>query len=183
MVYFVILACLVAAILVWVVFIHNRLVAMRQQVKNAWHQIDVQLKRRHDLIPNMVSTVKAYLQHEQTTLELVTAARGKAMAAKSVQDSATAEAGLTDALGKLMAVLESYPDLKGNQPIRDLMEELRSTENRIGFARQQYNDSVMQYNTAIQVFPDKLVASKFEFKGFDFFEVDAGDASVPEVKA
>ncbi|HHW96314.1 MAG TPA: LemA family protein, partial [Oligoflexales bacterium] len=93
MVYFVILACLVAAILVWVVFIHNRLVAMRQQVKNAWHQIDVQLKRRHDLIPNMVSTVKAYLQHEQTTLELVTAARGKAMAAKSVQDSATAEAG------------------------------------------------------------------------------------------
>lgn len=168
--------------LVWTVVIHNRLIAMRQQVRNAWHQIDVQLKRRHDLIPNLVATVRAYLTHEQTTLERVTAARARAIQAADVQDAATAEAGLSSALSRLTAVVESYPNLQANQSIRDLMEELRSTENRIGFARQQYNDSVMHFNTAIQVFPNRLIATRFDFTASPFFRMDVGDEAVPEVR-
>jgi len=178
----VVIAVVVGVVLVWAVAIHNRLIAMRQQVRNAWHQIHVQLKRRHDLIPNLVATVRAYLDHEQGTLERVTAARARAIEAGDVRDAAAAEAGLTAALGRLTAVVEAYPNLRANESIRDLMEELRSTENRIGFARQQYNDSVMHYNTAIQVFPNRLVAGRFAFTPSPFFQMDAGDEAVPEVR-
>lgn len=171
-----------AVAIAWFVAIYNRLVAMRQQVRNAWHQIHVQLKRRHDLIPNLVATVRTYLAHEQGTLERVTAARTRAIAATDVRDASTAEAGLSFALGRLVAVVEAYPNLQANESVRDLMEELRSTENRIGFARQQYNDSVMHFNTAVQVFPNRLVAGRLGFAPSDFFRMDPGDEAVPEVR-
>ncbi len=179
---FLVVLILAGIAVVWAVAIFNRLVAMRQQVRNAWHQIHVQLKRRHDLIPNLVATVRVYLSHEQSTLERVTEARTRAVAATDISGAGSAEAGLSSALGRLMAVVEAYPNLKGNESIRDLMEELRSTENRIGFARQQYNDSVMHFNTAIQVFPNHLIAGRFDFSPSQFFQMDPGDEVVPEVR-
>lgn len=179
---FLVILALVAVAVAWTIVIYNRLVAMRQQVRNAWHQIHVQLKRRHDLIPNLVATVRTYLDHERSTLERVTAARTRAIAADNIPNAASAEAGLSAALGRLVAVVEAYPNLQANESIRDLMEELRSTENRIGFARQQYNDSVMHFNTAIQVFPNHLIAGRFGFTPSQFFQMDQGDAAVPEVR-
>ena len=167
------LAVIVAAA-VWAVSIYNGLVALRNRYKNSFAQIDVQLKRRYDLIPNLVETAKGYITHERETLEAVTAARGAAMGAAqkaaaapgdaaAMQGLAQAEGQLGGALGKLMAVFEAYPDLKANQNILQVQEELTSTENKIAFARQAYNDTVMEYNTGREVFPASLFAGMFGF--------------------
>lgn len=164
--------------------LYNKLVTLRNRVNNAWAQIDVQLKRRYDLIPNLVETAKGYLQHERGTLEAVLAARNTAsqaslQVAANPSDAAamkqliTAETSLTGALGRFLAVAEAYPDLKANQTMLQLMEELTSTENRVAFARQAYNDSVMLYNTQREVFPSNLVAGLFNFAAAELFVLDA----------
>lgn len=152
--------------------IYNALVRARQQVKNAWAQIDVQLKRRYDLIPNLVETVKGYIKHERETLEAVIKARQVAMDATSVKEQAIAENMLTSTLRSLFAVSEAYPDLKANQNMLALQEELSTTENRIGFARQHYNDQVMKYNTQRETFPTVIFANAFGFAEEEFFEVE-----------
>ncbi|HZN62792.1 MAG TPA: LemA family protein [Planctomycetota bacterium] len=163
--------------------IYNGLVALRNQTKNAWAQIDVQLKRRHDLVPNLVETVRGYATHEQKTLENVIAARNQAMGAGSVDDRIKAEAGLSGALGRLMMVVEQYPQLKANTNFLALQEELSSTENKIGFARQYYNDATMQYNTKLESFPSNLLAGMFHFQPATFFEItDAAQKEAPKVK-
>jgi LemA protein len=164
---------LVVLALLWIVGAYNGLIRLRNQLENAWAQIDVQLKRRHDLIPNLVETVKGYAKHESGTFEKVTQARNMAINAKTVGDRAEAENVLTGALKSLFAVAEAYPDLKANQNFLALQEELTSTENKISFSRQFYNDSVMTYNTHIQVFPTNLIATMFNFGHRDFFEVKA----------
>ncbi len=154
---------------------YNGLVRLRNQTKNAWAQIDVQLKRRHDLIPNLVETVKGYAAHERETLEAVTQARNIAVGAvgKGVGEQAKAEGELRGALARLLAVVEKYPDLKANQNFLALQEELTSTENKISFSRQYYNDSVLNYNNKIQMFPSNIIAGMFGFKTGEFFEVKA----------
>jgi LemA protein len=165
---------IVVAAVVWLISIYNGLVARRNRFKNAFAQIDVQLKRRYDLIPNLVETAKEYIKHERQTLEAVIAARASAQSAnhraaanpadaEAMKQMGAAEAGLSGALGRLFAVSEAYPDLKANQTMMQLSEELTSTENKISFARQAYNDEVMSYNTAIESFPDNFVAG---FGGF-----------------
>ena len=177
-----VLLALLVGVLIWVVGIYNGLVRLRNQVKNAWSQIDVQLKRRHDLIPNLVETVKGYAGHEKSTLEGVTQARARAVSANGVGEQAQAEQELSGALGRLMLVVEQYPDLKANQNFLGLQEELTSTENRIGFSRQHYNDSVMGYNTKIQSFPPNIIAGMFNFGEEEFFELeDAAAREVPKV--
>ena len=163
----------VLAIILWVLY--NGLVRLRNQVKNAWAQIDVQLKRRHDLIPNLVETVKGYMKYERETLEAVTKARNIALQASSAGagagERAKAEGELSSALSRLLAVVERYPDLKANQNFLALQEELTSTENKISFSRQFYNDSVLRYNNQTQMVPSNIVASMFGFKTGEFFEV------------
>lgn len=178
------LTALAAVVIVGaVVVIYNGLVRLRQEVRNAWSQIDVQLKRRHDLIPNLVETVKGYAAHEKQTLENVTLARSQAVQAHGVKEQAQAESMLSGALGRLMLVVEQYPDLKANQNFLALQEELTSTENRIGFARQHYNDSVMAFNTKIKTIPNNLVAGPFGFKEEPFFEIEnQAEREVPQVK-
>ncbi|MBM3270440.1 MAG: LemA family protein [Candidatus Sericytochromatia bacterium] len=151
----------------------NSLVALRNQVKNAWHQIDIQLKRRHDLIPNLVDTVKGFMEYERETLDRVIQARAAALDAKGVKATAAAENALSRSLGNLLAVVENYPDLKSNQNVLQLQEELTSTENRVAFARQFYNDLVMKFNTAQQSFPANLVAGALGFQEAEHFEVDS----------
>ena len=151
--------------------IYNGLVRLRNAVKDAWAQIDVQLKRRYDLIPNLIETVKGYMTHERETLEAVTNARAAAAGATGVAERAQAEGGLSAALGRLFAVVEAYPDLKANQNFMALQEELTSTENKIGFARQYYNDSVMHFNNKTEMFPSNVVAGMFSFKAAEFFEL------------
>jgi LemA protein len=169
-----ILLALLVGLGLWVVAVYNGLVALRNRFKNAFAQIDVQLRRRYDLIPNLVEAVRGYLRHERQTLEAVTAARGSAVTAAqraaaapgdpaAMQGLAHAEGALGGALGRLLAVFESYPDLKANQNVLALQEELTSTENKIAFARQAYNDSVMQYNTRRESFPDNVCAGLFAF--------------------
>jgi LemA protein len=171
-----------AVIIVAVVAIYNGLVRLRNQVRNAWSQIDVQLKRRHDLIPNLVETVKGYMTHERETLQNITEARSRAVSAKGVAETAQAENMLTRALGQLYVVMENYPDLKANQNFLALQEELTSTENKIGFARQFYNDQTMQYNTKIETFPNNIVAGVFRFDPAEFFQVeDAAERVAPKV--
>ena len=155
----------------WVIGLYNGLVRLRNQVKNAWSQIDVQLKRRHDLIPNLVEVVKDYMSYEQETLQKVIEARGKAMSAQGVAEKSHAENQLTGALKSLFAVAEAYPELKANQNVMHLQEELSSTENKIAFARQYYNDSVMRLNNQIEVFPSNMIAQQFGFKREAFYEV------------
>jgi len=175
----------IAIVLVLIIAgIYNGLVGARNQVKNAWAQIDVQLKRRHDLIPNLVETVKGYMQHERGTLEAVTNARTMAVKAvdSGVAAQAKAEGELSQALGRLFAVAENYPDLKASQNFMALQEELTSTENKISFARQFYNDSVMQYNNKIQMFPSNIIASIGNFKAGESFEVtDTVEREAPKV--
>lgn len=169
-------------VLLWVVGIYNGLVRLRNEVKNAWSQIDVQLKRRHDLIPNLVETVKGYAGHEKQTFENITKARSMAMNAGTVGEHAQAESMLTQALGQLRVVVENYPELKANQNFLALQEELSSTENKIGFARQFYNDQVMQLNNRIQMFPSNIVAGMFNFKQAEFFEIETpAEREVPKV--
>jgi LemA protein len=173
---------LAAAIGMWLVGMYNGLVRLRNQVKNAWAQIDVQLKRRHDLIPNLVETVKGFAGHEKTTLENVIKARGAAVSAQGPQAQGKAEGELSSALGRLMVVVEQYPDLKANQNFLALQEELTSTENKIGFSRQHYNDSVMTYNTRTESFPANVVAGMFGFQGEEFFELqDEAAREAPKV--
>ena len=167
----------------WFVVTYNGLVRFRNRVKNAWSQIDVQLKRRHDLIPNLVETVKGYAGHEKDTLESVVQARSRAVSATGVEQQGKAEGELSQALGRLMLIVEQYPDLKANQNFLALQEELTSTENKIGFSRQYYNDEVMQYNTKIQSVPANIVAGVFGFRDEAFFEIeDQAAREAPEVK-
>jgi LemA protein len=179
------LACsvIVVILIFWFIGMYNGLVRERNEVKNSWAQIDVQLKRRHDLIPNLVETVKGYAGHEKSTLESVVQARARAVSAEGVGERAKAEGELGGALGRLMLVVEQYPDLKANQNFLALQEELTSTENKIGFARQYYNDSVMKYNTRIQSVPTNVVAGMFNFRQEDFFELeDQAQREAPQVK-
>ena len=177
-----ILLAIVVFLILYVIGIYNGLITLRNQVRNAWSQIDVQLKRRHDLIPNLVETAKAYMQHERQTLEAVTAARTVATGAKTVDDISKAEGALTGALSRFMAVAEQYPDLKANQNFLALQEELSSTENRISFSRQAYNDTVLVLNNKIEMFPSNIVAGSFSFRKEAFFEIkDAAEKAVPKV--
>ena len=185
---------IVVAAAVLAIGVYNRLVALRNRYRNAFAQIDVQLKRRYDLIPNFVESVKGYLQHERGTLEAVIQARGSALSAAqraaaapgdpgAMHGLAQAEGVLGGALGRLLAVFEAYPDLKANQSIMALQEELASTENKIAFARQAYNDSVMQYNTRRESFPDNVLAGMFGFGGAELLEVteSAAERAAPKV--
>jgi LemA protein len=172
---------LAGLILVGIILIYNGLVSLRNDVQNAWKQIDVQLKRRHDLIPNLVATVKGAMEFEQDTLEKVISARTKAVSAGNPQSKAEAENLLTQALGRLFAVMENYPALKSNQNVMQLQEELTSTENRIAFARQLYNDLVANYRTKLQVFPNNLISSTMNFQSEQYFEVEEAARAVPGV--
>jgi LemA protein len=184
---------LVVLLVIFLIGIYNRLVGSRNAYKNAFAQIDVQLTRRYDLIPNLVETAKGYLKHERETLEAVMRARNAAVAglqaaasdpgnAAAIQQLAGAETALTGALGRLFAVAEAYPDLKANQNMMQLSEELTSTENKVAFARQAYNDSVMQYNTAREVFPNNIVAGMFRFDPAQLLEIESAEKrAVPKV--
>ena len=177
-----ILLGIIAFVVIYFVGIYNSLVALRNRVKNAWSQIDVQLKRRHDLIPNLVETAKGYMKHERETLEHITEARSRAMGANSVGEKAKAEGDLSGALSRFLVVVENYPDLKANTNFLAVQEELTSTENKIAFSRQGYNDSVLFYNNKIQMFPSSVIANTFNFKAEEFFEIeDAGERAVPKV--
>ncbi|MFO7721639.1 MAG: LemA family protein [Bacteroidales bacterium] len=179
----ILITIIVLALLVfYVIGLYNALVRLRNQVKNAWAQIDVQLKRRHDLIPNLIETVKGYMQHERQTLETITAYRSQAMAAESVGEIAKAEGMLGQALGQLRVAIENYPDLKANQNFLALQEELTSTENKISYSRQAYNDSVLGLNNKIQMFPSNIIAGMFGFKEEEFFEIEIPqEREVPQV--
>ncbi len=178
----IIVLALVAAVVLFVVSIYNSLIKLRNQVKNAWSQIDVQLKRRHNLIPNLIETVKGYMTHERDTLENITKARSQAVQAEGVGDKAKAEGELTSALGKFNLVVENYPDLKANQNFLSLQEELTSTENKISFSRQSYNDQVLFYNNKIQMVPSNIIAGMFKFNEEEFFEIeDEKERAVPKV--
>jgi LemA protein len=167
----------------FVIGLYNGLVARRNRVKTGWAQVDVQLKRRHDLIPNLVETAKGYMAHERATLEAVVAARQQAVNVSGVADAARAENQLTQTLRSLFAVAESYPDLKANTNMLALQEELTSTENKIAFARQNYNDEVNGYNTAIEQFPGSFIANSFGFQPSEFFQVeDPAEREAPQVK-
>ncbi|MGA7616210.1 MAG: LemA family protein [Thermoanaerobaculia bacterium] len=156
---------------------YNGLVQARNEVKNSWSQIDVQLNRRHDLIPNLVETVKGYMHHERETLEAVTKARQQAIqvSGSNIEERAKVENQLSQTLRSLFAVAESYPDLKANQNFLALQEELTSTENKISFARQYYNDSVMRLNNKTEMFPTNIIAGMFNFKAAEFFQVETPD--------
>lgn len=166
----------------WAMGIYNGLVKLRQAVRNAWSQIDVQLKRRHDLIPNLVNTVKGYATHEKTTLDAVISARAKATSVTVTADRVKAEGELSSALSRLLAVSENYPDLKADKQFIMLQEELTSTENRVAFARQYYNDSVTKNNVAVQTFPAVVIAGMMGFKEEPFFEAPEEAKSVPNVQ-
>ncbi len=183
----IVLIVVLAVLFLFIGFIwvnYNGLVRLRNQVKNAWAQIDVQLKRRHDLIPNLMETVKGYVKHERETLEAVTNARNLAQKAvgTGVGSQAKAEGELSSALSRLLAVVENYPDLKANQNFMALQEELTSTENKISFSRQYYNDSVLTYNNKTQMVPSNIIAGMFGFKHGEFFEVTvAAEREAPKV--
>jgi LemA protein len=188
-----ILLVVAVALIAWVAGMYNKLISLRNRFKNAFAQIDVQLKRRYDLIPNLVETAKGYMKHERETLEAVVKARNQASAASeraaespgdpdSMQGLMGAESALTGALGRMFALMESYPDLKANENMAQLMEELTTTENKIAFARQAYNDSVMVYNTQCSVFPSVIIANSMGFQQAELFEIDApAEREAPEV--
>ena len=178
-----IVLAIVGLVIAWLILIFNSLVSLRNDVQGSWKQIDVQLKRRHDLIPNLVATVKGAMEFEQDTLEKVISARAKAVAvsAGTPQTKAAAENMLTQALGKLFAVMENYPALKSNQNVMQLQEELTSTENRIAFARQLYNDLVANYRTKLQVFPNNLVSSMLGFRAEEYFGAEEAARTAPSV--
>ena len=178
----IVVGVIVVLVIFFVIGIYNSLVRLRNQVDNAWSQIDVQLKRRHDLIPNLVETAKGYMEHERGTFEAITEARSRAMGANTVADASKAEGGLSDALSKFMLVVENYPDLKANQNFLSLQEELTSTENKIAFSRQGYNDQVLFFNNKIQMFPSNIIANSFNFTAREFFEIqNAAEREVPKV--
>ena len=173
---------IVALLVVWAIGSYNRLAGLRNQAANGWRQIDVQLKRRHDLIPNLVNAVRGSMDFERDTLTAVMEARAKALSATGPADAAQKEGQLTQALGRLFAVAENYPTLKSNDNVKMLQEELSATENKVGFARQFYNDIATKFNTAQQVFPTNIFAGMFGFKPAELFEVtDVVDRAVPTV--
>ncbi len=171
-----IIAIVIVAIIAIIILIYNGLVKSRLRVDNAWSQIDVQLQRRFDLIPNFVETVKGYMQHEKDVLEKVTELRTSWAATTGVADKAKLDGELSNALKTIMAVSENYPDLKANQNFSELSEELRNTENKISFSRQFYNDSVTEYNTKLQTFPSNIIAGMFNFTARDLFEAENEEA-------
>src|SRR5881628_2651030 len=169
-------------VVIWAIAGYNRLVGLRNQVLNGWRQIDVQLKRRHDLIPNLVNAVRGSMDFDRDTLTAVMEARAKALTATGPADAAQKEGQLSQALGKLFALAENYPTLKSNENVKALMEELSTTENKVGFARQFYNDIATKFNTAQQVFPTNIFAGIFGFKPAELFEItDAAERVVPVV--
>lgn len=171
----------VVVLAIWIIGVYNNLVAQRKKVQNSWSQIDVQLKRRSDLIPNLVNAVKGYMKFESDTLEKVMNARARALGATNQKDRMQAEGEVSGFLGRLLAVVENYPDLKANQNVMSLQEELTNTENKISYSRQFYNDITMKYNTAIEVFPSNIVANIFSFHAFDFFQIPEAEKEVPKV--
>ena len=178
----IVLLAVIAGIVLWMVGAYNGLISLKNQVVNGWKQIDVQLKRRHDLIPNLVNTVKGAMDFERSTLDAVISARNRAIGATGVQQTARAEGELTQALGRLFALTEAYPDLKATNNVAQLQEELTSTENKIGFARQLYNDVATQYNTRQMQFPTNLVAGLAKASPAELWEIeDAGERAVPLV--
>jgi len=177
-----ILLVIVVAIVLWIIGAYNKLISLKNQVVNAWKQIDVQLKRRHDLIPNLVNTVKGAMDFERGTLEAVIAARNKAVSATGVAQVAKAEGELSQALGRFFALSENYPQLKATENVKQLQEELTSTENKIGFARQLYNDVATEFNTKQMQFPTNLVAGLAKAEPAELWEIeDAGERAVPQV--
>lgn len=182
MVIFWVLLAIAVVIILWLINTYNLLISLKNQVLNGWKQIDVQLKRRHDLIPNLVDTVKGAMSYEQKTLTMVIEARNKAIAAQGIADKAAQENVLSGALRQLFALVENYPNLKTNENVIRLQEELVSTENRISFARQFYNDIATKFNTVQQSFPANMVAGIFGFRIQELFEItDAADKEVPRV--
>lgn len=177
-----VLVALIAVIALWVIAMYNRLVGLRNHVLNGWRQIDVQLKRRHDLIPNLVNTVRGAMEFERETLTQVMEARARAVAATGPADAAKKEGELSQALGRLFAVAENYPTLRANDNVKMLQEELTSTENKVGFARQFYNDIATKFNTSQQTFPSNMLASTLSFNPAELFEIsDAAERQVPTV--
>lgn len=178
----IIILVVIAVVVLIVISMYNSLIQLRNRVKNAWSQIDVQLKRRHDLIPNLIEAVKGYMKHEREIMENITKYRSQAMGASTVGEKAQAEGLLSGALGQLRIQVENYPDLKANQNFLSLQEELTSTENKISYSRQSYNDQVLFYNNKIQMFPSNTIAGMFNFKEEEFFEVeDEKEKAVPKV--
>ena len=171
-----IILVIVVLLVLFVISVYNGLVRARQKVRNSWSQIDVQLQRRFDLIPNLVETVKGYMAHEEGVLEKVTALRSSWANAKTVEDKANIDNELSGALKTIMAVSENYPDLKANQNFVDLQNSLKETENKIAYSRQFYNDTVTIYNTKLEVFPNNIIGSMFNFKPESLFEVESGEA-------
>jgi LemA protein len=191
--FFLVFLAILAAVFFWGVGIYNRLINLRNRVKNAFAQIDVQLTRRHDLIPNLVEAVKGYMKHERGTLEAVITARNAASSkldaakadpsnARAIKELGASEGALAGALGRLFALAEAYPDLKANQNMLQLQEELASTENKVAFSRQAFNDAVLQYNNSAQNFPNNVIAGFFSFELASFLEIESEEMrKVPEV--
>lgn len=182
MIWLVVIIAIIVVVAIWVAGTYNSLVNLRNMVKDQWAQIDVHLKRRADLIPNVVETVKGYASHEKETLDAVITARNKAVSANTVEDEMKANGELTNALGRLFAVAEAYPDLKANTNFVDLQNTLKDTEDKIAFARQFYNDAVLKYKNKLEMFPTNIVASMFGFKPELFFEVNDAEKEVPKVE-
>lgn len=177
----IVLLIIVVALIFFVIYMYNNLVIKRNRVKNSWSQIDVQLKRRFDLIPNLVETVKGYASHEKETLDAVISARTKYLSSKTPEDMMNANGQLSQVLGRLFALSEAYPDLKANENFTHLQQELSKTEDKISYARQFYNDVVLTYNNAVQMFPTSIIASMFNFKEETFFRADEAERSAPKV--
>jgi LemA protein len=177
-----VLLAIIAVLGLYLITAYNGLVKVRNRIENGWAQIEVQLKRRHDLIPNLVETVKGYAAHERGTLDAVITARSRAMSATGPAGAAAAEAGLSGTLKSLFALGEAYPDLKANQNFLGLQEELSSTESKIAYARQYYNDEVRAYNTKVQSFPTNLIANQFKFKEREYYEAEESERGPVQVK-
>jgi LemA protein len=177
-----IVLAVIAVLLLALILLYNRLVRLRNRTQNAWAQVDVQLRRRYDLIPNLVETVKGYASHERQTFEEVTQARTRAQGARTVADQAQAETALTAAIGRLFAVAEDYPELRASENFQQLQDDLTDTEGKIAIARQVYNDTVLTYNNAVQTVPANLVAGVLGFEQRTFFETDGAAREAPRVR-
>ena len=180
--WWIILIVVVVLIVIWLVTTYNSLISLRNRVKDQWAQIDVLLKRRADLIPNLVETVKGYASHEKDTLEAVISARNKAVSATTTEEEMKANGELTQALSRLFALTEAYPDLKANTNFMDLQNNLKESEDKISISRQFYNDTVLKYKNKLEMFPSNIVANIFNFKPEPFFEATDADREVPQVK-
>jgi len=177
-----IIGIIAVLIVVYIIFVYNKLIVLKTRINNSWSQIDVQLKRRYDLIPNLVNTVKGYIKHEKTVLENLTKARASMFDAKSLPEKAKASNMMSDALKSLFAVAENYPNLKANQNFMMLQEELSGTEDKIAYSRQFYNDNVMSYNATIQQFPAFILANMFKFERVEFFKIEEPAKKVVKVE-